>query len=115
MRRAITIVLTDEERATLTTWARSRTAPARLVTRAKIVLAAAAGKENQDIAADLGLARGTVVTWRQRFAAARVPGIERERPGRGRKANKRQQWARTIVEATLHATPKARTSTSVRL
>lgn len=60
MRRAIPIVLSDEERATLTTWARSRTAPARLVTRARIVLAAADGAENQDIAAALGLARGTV-------------------------------------------------------
>jgi len=114
VRRAITIVLTDEERATLTTLARSRTAPARLVTRAKIVLAAAAGEENQDIAADLGLARGTVVTWRQRFAAERLPGIERERPGRGRKANKRKHWARTIVETTLHATPKDATHWSVR-
>ena len=114
MRRAIPIVLTDEERATLTNWARSRTAPARLVTRARIVLAAAAGAENQDIAAELGLARGTVVTWRQRFAADRVAGIEQERPGRGRKATKRKHWARTIVEVTLHTTPKNATHWSQR-
>ena len=79
MRRAIPIVLSDEERATLTNWARSRTAPARLVTRARIVLAAADGAENQDIAAELGLARGTVMTWRKRFAADRLAGIEQER------------------------------------
>lgn len=114
MRRAIPILLNDEERATLTTWARSRTAPARLVTRARIVLAAADGAENQDIAADLGLARGTVVTWRNRFAAERLAGIERERPGRGRKATKRKHWARTIVKVTLHTTPKDATHWSVR-
>ena len=114
MRRAIPIALSDEERAKLTTWARSRTAPARLVMRAKIVLAAADGVENQDIAADLGLARGTVVTWRRRFAEARLAGIERERPGRGRKAHKRKHWARTIVEVTLHTTPKDATHWSVR-
>ena len=114
MRRAIPIVLTDEERATLTSWARSRTAPARLVTRARIVLAAADGAENQDIAAALGLARGTVVTWRKRFAAERLAGIEQERPGRGRKATKRKHWARTIVEVTLHTTPKDATHWSQR-
>jgi transposase len=114
VRRAIPIVLSDDERATLTNWARSRTAAARLVTRAKIVLAAAAGAENQDIAADLKLTRGTVATWRQRFAAERLAGIERDRPGRGRKAHKRKHWARTIVEVTLHATPKNATHWSQR-
>lgn len=114
MRRGISIVLSDEERATLTSWARSRTAAARLVTRAKIVLAAADGAENQDIARDLGLARGTVATWRRRFAAERLVGIEHERPGRGRKAHKRKHWARTIVEVTLHTTPKNATHWSTR-
>ena len=114
MRRAIAIVLSEDERATLLNWARSRTVAARLMTRAKIVLAAAAGAESQEIAADLGLARGTVATWRQRFAAERLAGIERERPGRGRKAQKRKRWARTIVELTLHSTPKNATHWSTR-
>lgn len=65
-------MLSEEGRTTLTRWARSRTGPARLVTRARIVLAAAEGRENPVIAADPGLARGTVATWRQRFAAQRV-------------------------------------------
>ena len=114
MRRAISIVLSDEERATVTAWARRRTAPARLVTRAKIVLAAADGAENQEIAAALGLARVTVATWRRRFAAQRVAGIEHEQPGRGRKATKRKHWARTIVEVTLHTPPKNATQWSTR-
>jgi transposase len=114
VRRALPIVLSNHERGTLTTWARSRTAPARLVTRARIVLAAASGAENQDIAAALGLARGTVVTWRKRFAAERLAGIEHERPGRGRKATKRKHWARTIVEVTLHTTPEHATHWSQR-
>jgi DNA-binding NarL/FixJ family response regulator len=62
VRRAIPIVLTNEERVTLTNWARSRTAPARLVTRARIVLAAADGAENQAIGETLGVAVGTVRT-----------------------------------------------------
>jgi hypothetical protein len=46
MRVATPISLTDEERVLLTKWSRGRSTPARLVLRAKIVLAAAGGSEN---------------------------------------------------------------------
>jgi len=114
VRRAIVIVLTDDERSTLTNLARSRTVAARLVTRARIVLAAAEGTENQDIAGALRVAEGTVRLWRRRFARDRLPGIERELPGRGRKATKRKHWARTIVDVTLQTTPKNATHWSQR-
>jgi hypothetical protein len=86
----------------------------RLVTRTRIVLAAASGAENQDSAPDMALARGTVVTRRKRFAADRLAGTERERPRPGRKATKREHWARTIVEVTLHTTPENATRWSQR-
>jgi len=114
VRTAVAITLTEEERARLTTWARSRTAPVRLAARAKIVLLAAAGRTNREIAAELGIERTIVGRWRNRFAAQRLAGIERERPGRGRRATKRKHWARTIVEVTLHTTPKDATHWSVR-
>lgn len=114
MRRAVPIELSAAERETLTAWARSRTAPVRLVTRARIVLAAAQGRQNQQIAAELGLARSTVASWRQRFAAQRLPGIEHERPGRGRKATKRRHWAKTIVKVTLETPPPNATHWSQR-
>lgn len=107
MRRAVSIMLTDEERMTLTGWARSRTLPARQVVRARIVLAAAAGRQNQVIADELGLHRDTVAECRKRFAAQRLVGVERDAPGRGRKATKRRYWARTIVQVTLGAPPHA--------
>lgn len=114
MRRAIAITLTDNERATLTIWSRSRTAAARLVTRAKIVLLAAAECENRHIAGQLGVNRATVKTWRDRFAAMRLPGLEQDRSGRGRKPTKRRRWSRTIVETTLHTSPKNATHWSTR-
>lgn len=114
MRRAIAITLTDDERATLTTWSRSRTVAVRLVTRARIVLLAAAGSENRQIAEELGVNRATVKTWRDRFAAMRLPGLEQDRSGRGRKPTKRRRWSRTIVETTLHAPPKNATHWSTR-
>ena len=114
MRQAIPITLTDDEQATLSMWSRSRTAPARLVTRARIVLLAASGLENQAIAQKLELNRITVRLWRQRFATMRLSGIEQDRGGRGRKATKRRRWSRTIVETTLHTHPQNATHWSTR-
>ena len=114
MRRAVRITLNAEERKTLRQWARSRTLAARLVSRARMILLAADGWENREIADELGVHRVTVANWRSRFAAERLAGIEHERPGRGRRATKRKHWARTIVEVTLHTTPKDATHWSTR-
>ena len=114
MRRAVPITLTDEERRTLTRWSRSRTIPARQAARAKIVLLAAEGRTNQQIAAALSIERTIVGRWRKRFAAERLDGIAKERGGRGRTPSKRQRWARPIVETTLHTKPKNATHWSTR-
>lgn len=114
MRPAVSIELTESERATLLNWTRSRTLPARLLLRARIALAAADGAENQAIADDLGVHRDTVALWRRRFAQNRLAGIERDAPGRGRKASKRRHWAKTIVKVTLESTPPHATQWSQR-
>jgi transposase len=75
-RHATTILLTPDERAELERRLRARTSPQQAVLRAQIILRAAAGARNQDIAAALGVARHTVQRWRDRFAAARLPGLD---------------------------------------
>ncbi len=67
----------------LTRWSRGRSTPARLVLRAKIVLAAAEGKMNKDIAAELATSKKTVSLWRSRFAEQRLAGIEKDAPAAG--------------------------------
>jgi transposase len=114
VRRAVSITLTVDERKTLAKWARSRTLPARQVTRARIVLLAAKGEENQEIAAELELNRATVRQWRGRFATGRLAALTHDQPGRGRPARKRKHWARTIVEVTLQSTPANATHWSTR-
>jgi transposase len=114
VRKAIAIQLTEEERAVLTGWARARTLPARQIERARIVLAAAEGRENDAIAAELGVHRDKVARWRKRFAAERLAGIEREKSGRGRKATKRRHWSKTIVKVTLETAPPSATHWSQR-
>lgn len=78
-----TVVLTDEERATLLAWTRSRTCAQARALRAQIVLACADEPTNTAVAARLGISRDMVGTWRARFLADRLDGLEElPRPGR---------------------------------
>src|SRR5690349_11240211 len=86
MRIARVIRVSDEDRPTLDRWARGRSTPARLVLRSKIVLMAAAGRLNKDIAAELGTGMKTVCLWRRRFAEAGLAGIGKDAPRGGRPA-----------------------------
>ena len=104
MKIAPEITLTDEERTVLECWSRGRSTPARLVLRSRIVLLAAEGKMNQEIAPRLKTALKTVSLWRRRFAEQRVAGIEKDAPRGGRpKTGKRM--ARLIVEKTTRGRP----------
>lgn len=114
MRIAKAITLTDEERVTLTKWARGRSTPARLVQRANIVLAAADCRENKDIAAELGCTRRTVGTWRNRFVADRLAGIEHDAPRGGRRPSQRARFEAEIVRKTTQETPPNATQWSTR-
>jgi transposase len=70
------IVLSGEEEAVLVAGARSVRSEYRDRLRAQIVLAAAAGKNNAAIAAEVGVHVDTVRKWRRRFAAGRLPGLK---------------------------------------
>jgi transposase len=105
MRVAATVTLTSEQKATLQRWSRGRATPARLVRRAKIVLLAAAGQENIEIAEELEIERTIVGRWRKRFVAQGLAGIEKDAPRGGRPATKRQQATRRILEATTQRKP----------
>jgi len=114
MRVAVRIMVTDEQRATLQRWARGRSTPVRLMHRARMILMAAEGKQNQQIAETLGTQPSTVARWRQRFAKSGLAGIEKDAPRGGRKPTKQVRWAKRIVETTLHETPPNVTHWSVR-
>jgi transposase len=84
-RSPFTIDLTGEERSLLERRAAKFTAPYREVVRAKIVLMAAQGLENKQIAQGLSLPVQIVSKWRKRFYEEGMAGLE-ERPRRGRPA-----------------------------
>ena len=114
MRIAQSIELTESENKTLAMWARGRRTAVRVMKRAKIVLLAAKGEQNKTIAERLGIDRGQVSRWRQRFVDKRVAGIEKDLPRGGRKARKRERLAPVIIERTTQAKPPHATHWSVR-
>src|SRR4051794_31836022 len=68
--QATTIRVTERQRQVLEQVVRASTSPQGLATRARIVLAAAEGTSNRQIAMRLGVTRNVVHAWRGRWAAA---------------------------------------------
>lgn len=114
MRVAPTVVLADEERAQLTKWSHGRSTPQRLVLRSQIVLKAADGLLNQEIAEALGANPETVSRWRNRFHVNRLLGIEKDAPRPGRKPEIPQEVVDRILHKTLHEKPPGATHWSTR-
>ena len=77
MRVAPSRSLTSDERQRLESWARGRSPPHRLVLRVQIVLRAADGAANKQIAEELGTQRNACALWRNRFHRLRLAGTER--------------------------------------
>lgn len=115
MRIAIAVTLTAAERILLTTWSRGRSTPARLVLRAKMILAAAQGRENKDIAVELGCTRRTVGTWQNRFPRNEWWGLKQTPPELDlhlivdnyaiHKHPKVQNWLKRHKRFYIHFTP----------
>lgn len=82
-RHAPKLECSEEDRANLLTIAKNRTADARDVERAKIILACLEGKQIQQVARELGVSLPTVAKWRQRFALWGLRGLQDQlRPGK---------------------------------
>lgn len=114
MRIAPAVRLTNADRKTLEAWARGRRTPARVVLRAKIILLAADGLENQFIATRLETSKPTVGLWRSRFLADGLAGIEKDATRPGRPRNDRRVIENKIVEMTTQVTPPNATHWSTR-
>lgn len=114
MKIAPSISLSDAERQTLSTWSRGRSTPARLVLRARIILAAAAGVMNKDIAVQCATSKKTVSLWRNRFAEQRVEGIAHDAPRPGRTPAIDKKVVAEIVRKTTQEKPPAATHWSTR-
>jgi transposase len=102
--RAVPVILTAAERTTLTRRARGAKTAHRDRLRAQIVLAAARGRDNARIAADLQVTIDTVRKWRGRFAARSLAGLaDLPRPGRPRRISELTRAAVVALACQLPA------------
>jgi transposase len=99
--RAAPVGLREGDREQLERWVRSSTIPAGLAQRARIVLLAADGVSNVEIAERLGVSKPTVTSWRDRYRDGGIAALDdRPRSGRPRTLDHRE-----IVAATLKSPP----------
>ena len=107
------LVLNVQQREQLESLASSRSLPAGLVVRARMILMSAAGMNNQEIARQLRTTKATVGKWRRRFLERDVAGLHDElRPGRPRPIGD-EQVAR-LIRKTLQSPPQDGTHWSLR-
>ena len=100
---AAALVLRAGDEPKLTALVRSSTVEAGLAQRARIVLLAAEGLPNAEIARRVGMSRPTVIQWRNRYAAGGVAALgDLERPGRPSVIDDAE-----VVVATLTAPPES--------
>src|SRR3954449_8942459 len=92
--------LTPEERQGLEQLAASRTAQARFVERARLLLAIADGHRPSQVARDLGVCRPTVYTWGRRFNERGFHGLE-DRPRSGRPHTYTAEQRAEVIAAAL--------------
>jgi transposase len=107
------LVLSDDEREKLQSWANRPTSAQRLALRARIVLACASGKDNKEVAKVLGITPHTVGKWRARFLDDRLDGLADEpRPGAPRSLSDAK--IEEVITRTLESKPDNATHWSTR-
>jgi transposase len=114
MRVAPAIVLTEEQERTLQQWSRARSLPARQVERARVILLAAAGKQDLEIAAEIGISNQKAARWRKRFLKVGVAGLEKDAPRPGRTPSIAKATVDRVIQLTTLDKPRNATHWSTR-
>src|SRR5580704_4681094 len=108
-RKPVPLVLSADEITRLGQWIRSGSTPQQVALRASIVLKAAQGREDRQIAVELCVNRHSVALWRKRARDQGIGCIWEVAPGRGRRAVHGQKKVAQIIKATLHEKPSGST------
>jgi transposase len=114
MRVAPPVKLTEDQDRTLQQWARARSLPARQVERSRVILLAAAGKQDLEIAAEIGISNQKAARWRKRFLKMGLAGLERDAPRSGRTPSITPAKVQEVVRKTTQEKPSNATHWSTR-
>jgi transposase len=114
MRVARAVVLSSEQREMLESRARARSAAARSVERARIVLLAAAGMQDKQIAAKLRIMPEKAARWRNRFLDGGLAALEKDAPRPGRTRTITPAKVQEVIRKTTQEKPRNATHWSTR-
>jgi transposase len=114
MRLAQPVKLTPEQRTVLEQHSRARSMPARLVERARIVLRAAEGLQDQQIAAELSITPAKAARWRNRFLEGGLVTLQKDAPRPGGPRTITDLRILQVVEKTTQEKPSNSTHWSTR-
>src|SRR5438477_5516201 len=96
---ASAVVLSEAVRKQLESWVRAQFTPQQVALRSRILLMAADGKQDLEIADELDVNRHTPALWRKRFQTEGLDGVWEVQPGRGRKPLYDEEKVSAIVAA----------------
>ena len=114
MRVARPVVLSADQQAILESRARARSAAARSVERARIVLLAGAGFQDQQIAARLKITPEKAARWRNRFLDGGLTALDKDAPRPGRTPTITQATVQEVIRKTTQERPANATHWSTR-
>ncbi len=101
------MTVSDEDREVLARWSRRPTAPHSIAQRARIVLLAADGLSDNEVADKVGCNQATVVKWRKRFIERGLDGLPDDpRPGAPRSIS--DDDVEAVIVRTLETSPRMR-------
>jgi len=114
VRVARPIILEADQQAALESLARARSAPARSVERARIVLLAASGMQDQQIAAELKIMPEKAARWRNRYLDGGIAALEKDAPRPGRRRTITPDRVQEVIRMTTQEKPCNSTHWSTR-
>ena len=113
-KHAIEVTIKESDRQELERWVSAHRTPQQVAQRCRIILAAAKGQQDKDIAQSMEINPKTVALWRQRFFKEGAECLWEVAAGRGRKPQFSAEKVEKIINATLQTRPTGATHWSCR-
>lgn len=113
-RNAMQVTLNQTDSQELQRWIVAHRTPQQVAQRCRIILAAAEGKQDKDIAGSMQINYKTVALWRHRFCSEGPDCLWEVAAGRGRKPYITTDKIEKVINATLQTRPAGSTHWSCR-
>jgi len=113
-KHAIEVTIKESDRQELERWVSAHRTPQQVAQRCRVILAAAKGQQDKEIAQSMEINPKTVALWRQRFFKEGPDCLWEVAAGRGRKPQFSADKIEEIIHATLQSRPAGATQWSCR-